>query len=457
MKKMSTGTAIIAAGLIFPDLYAQSLCFEPPAGYLAGTGTKTVCVADFNGDGKPDLALSNHTTGISIVLNNGDGSFGQPSTLAAGALPWALCSADFNGDGKADLASHNMGPGTVSILLGDGTGNFSTAPGFNTGIFNTEASLCAGDFDNNGDMDLAVGSGFNYMLVALGNGDGTFGSAVQFTTGGGRSITAADFNGDGKTDLATTLSVMSGNGTGGFAAPVSLSLGVAPISLISADFNGDGKADLVATDMNDNTTGNLSIILGNASGNFAVGTFISVGNQTVPSVLCSGDFNGDGKMDVATAAIVNHSVGKVAVLPGNGSGGFGAYTLFAVDSFPQAMVAADLNTDGKTDLALAVSQSNADTAGKADILLNCTTLSLNESDAGGPQAVVYPNPNEGRFTVSCSGTLRELTVTDVSGKVVYQTRPVAQTQTVELTTNGIYVVRVTTEKQTFLKKIVVSR
>lgn len=458
MKKIATGSAIIlAVWMVHPDLYAQQPCFGSPIGYLAGTGTKTVCAADFNNDGKPDLALSNHTAGISVLLNNGDGSFGPPSILAAEALPWALCSADFNGDGKADLASHNMGPGTVSILLGDGTGNFSAAPGFSTGIFNTEASLCTGDFDNNGDIDLAVGSGFNYMLVALGNGDGTFGSATQFTTGGGRSITAADVNGDGKTDLATTLSVMSGNGTGGFGAPVSLAMGVAPISLISDDFNGDGKADLVATDRNDNTTRNLSVILGNGSGNFSVGTPISVGNQTVPSSLCSGDFNGDGKRDLATAVILNHNIGKVAILLGNGNGGFGAYTLFAVDSFPQALTAADLNADGKTDLALAVSQSNADTTGKADILLNCTTLGINKPEDIGPQIAVYPNPNEGVFTVSCPGTPNDLTVTDISGKVVYQTRPIAQTQTVALTANGIYVVRVNTEKQTFVTKILVNR
>ena len=457
MQKIGIAILWVAIGFIPSILRAQPVCMEPKTDYLAGTGSKSICAADFNGDGKPDLALGNYASGLSVVLNNGAGGFGAPTGIATGVLPWSLCSADFNGDGKADLATHNNGPGTVSILLGNGTGGFGADIGFGTGLFNNGVSICTGDFDGNGDPDLAIASGFNYMIIALGNGDGTFDSTTQFSTGGGRSILSADFNGDGKADLATTQSLMLGNGTGGFAAPVALSLSATPMSITGADFNGDGKIDLASANMENNITGSFSVALGNGNGTFAAANTFAADSNTVPKLVSSGDFNGDGKVDLASAAIFNNNSGKAIILLGNGSGAFGAPAYFAVDNFPNALVCTDLNVDGKPDLAFATAQSNADTAGQACILLNCNTLGVDEANYIPADISIFPNPAAGTFTVSCPGNMDELKVMDLLGKVLYQIHPNTQSQALSLTENGIYFVLVSSQKQTFLKKVVITR
>jgi len=163
---------------------------------------------DFNGDGKLDLAVIGAnvltgSSGVNILLGNGDGTFSQGATTKSGDF---LTVADFNGDGKLDLAVCSSLNNTVTILLGDGTGNFAAAPGSPITVGLQPEAIVAGDFNNDGKLDLAIANlGDGTVTLLLGNGDGTFTTAAgsPYAVGKGPiGIAAADFNRDGKLDLA---------------------------------------------------------------------------------------------------------------------------------------------------------------------------------------------------------------------------------------------------------------
>src|SRR5256712_3446229 len=215
----------------FPNAaLGQTVSFTPAATFGVGTHPQSVAVGDFNGDGKPDLAVANAGSDtVSVLLGDGDGTFQAARTVAAGSAPVFLAVGDFNGDGKSDLvvADYGFAPDyscypcnrstTFSALLGNGDGTFQSAR--TVGAGSGPNSVAVGDFNGDGKLDLAVA---NYdsttVSVLLGNGDGTFQTAQNFGAGGSPAFVAAgDFNGDGKLDLAvanygsTTVSVLISN------------------------------------------------------------------------------------------------------------------------------------------------------------------------------------------------------------------------------------------------------
>ena len=239
----------------------------------------------------------------------------------------------------------------VSILLGDGAGNFSAATNFGAGTY--PDSVAVGDFNGDGKQDLAVANcGSNNVSILLGDGAGNFGAATNFGTGvayisrGGRFQWRWQARPRRGQRLAqTTCRSCWAMATGSFSAPTNFGTGGDPVSVAVGDFNGDGKQDLAVANRTQTTCRFC----------WAMARAISRRRPTsalaaVPNSVAVGDFNGDGKQDLAVA---NDSSDTVSILLGNGAGSFGAATDFGVGITPFSVAVGDFNGDGKQDLAVA--------------------------------------------------------------------------------------------------------
>jgi hypothetical protein len=289
------------------------------------------------------------------------------SSLNAGGLTiTAIIAADFNGDGELDLAWVDGSP-TVQIELGNGDGTFQAPLQYPVG--NGPGGVFAADFNGDGKLDLAVAnSADNTISILLGNGDGTFQAGKTFATGAYPfSVSAGDFNGDGKLDLAVacngandvagSISILLGNGDGTFQTHTDYTPPT-PFPSVDAmamgDFNGDGKLDVALAD--DANGGFLFILLGNGDGTFQfMNSF--VGNVSYHGMLTA-DVNGDGILDLLISQC--GEPGEIAVLIGNGDGTFQPAVGYSTGQGSCDYVAGDVNADGKLDLAVPIAYSTAD-------------------------------------------------------------------------------------------------
>jgi hypothetical protein len=329
--------------------------FQTKVDQTAGSQPAAVAGEDFNGDGSPDLASADMAgNNLNVLLATSSPftrTFGAAAHYDAGLRPSTVAAADFNRDGRLDLVTASHDTHAASVLLGVGDGTFKPAVGYAVGNITL---VITGDFNGDGRADLLAGTGADGNLYLLaGVGDGTFKSAATaaYVNGIPSAVAASDFNGDGKLDLASAseltdkLTVIFGNGDRTFKneSPQYFNLGTDPSALAVADFNRDGKLDLVAANSG---SGNVSVLLGGASGAFKAPVVFAAGPNASSVVV--GDFNRDGKPDVATA---NADGNNVSLLLGNGTGGFSAHADFDVNASPRSLTVADFNRDGRLDLA----------------------------------------------------------------------------------------------------------
>jgi len=371
--------------------------------FATGTAPRAVTTADFNSDVKLDLATANaNSNTVSILLGNGDGTFGPKSDHATGQRPFSLTSGDFNGDQAPDLAIANFDASTVSILLGVGNGTFLPKNDFATGT-NPETVLTA-DFNRDGKLDLATTDpGANALSILLGNGDGTFAPHSDFATGTfPRGLTTGDFNADGKLDLVNTnesnanVSVFLGNGDGTFGARTDFATGVIPNSVATADCNSDGKLDLaVASSASDA----ISVLLGNGDGTFGPKTNFSTGD--FPFWVITGDFNADNKIDLAVSNAFSNTV---SFFLGNGNGTFSPKADFITGTQPETVAPGDFDRDGKLDLATAnVGDNTASVLLNRQLTLSINDVSVTEGNSGTINAI---------FTVTLSAASSQIVTVD---------------------------------------------
>ncbi len=336
--------------------------FLTQVSYPVGNNPDAVLAADFNGDKKIDLAVANNNDGtVSILLSNGDGTFQAQSTVTVGQSPESIATADFNGDGKLDLATANYGGGSVSVLLGNGDGTFSRN---DVPVSSTPFEVIVSDFNGDGKADIATADYYSSQIdVLLGKGDGTFLSPTPTSLSEPNSIVAGDFNRDGKIDLAVatnstyTVDTLFGNGDGTFQPPL-LGPAIGQGSVIaSGDVNGDGQLDVVATNP---SSASVSVFLGEG------GPLASVLAQPLnPSSgigpALAADMNGDGYPDLVAAQSGTYpSRGQLSVLLNTGKGAFQSPVSTQLETAGAvAILVGDFNGDGKVDVALAnTSNSN---------------------------------------------------------------------------------------------------
>jgi hypothetical protein len=307
----------------------------------SGFADGSILIADLNGDGKPDL-INDGGDYVGIFLGNGNGTFQKQIAfgLRGGGdqrTSSNAAAADFNHDGKLDRAV--VDSGYVGVLLGNGDGTFQPEVEYGNG---NALWVAVGDFNGDGNLDIVTADSSGTVSVLLGNGDGTFGFATSFP-GVGSFIVVADFNHDGKLDVAGTSALVLGNGDGTFGSPIDYPSGGGGAYIAIGDFNNDGNLDLVGSI----SSNQVDVMLGNGDGTFGTPSDFTVGNT--PTSVAVSDFNGDGKADIA---VFNIGWSDVSVLLGNGDGTFQPSLYFATYGGFNSIAVADLNGDGSPDIAV---------------------------------------------------------------------------------------------------------
>ncbi|WP_224240316.1 beta strand repeat-containing protein [Hyalangium gracile] len=332
-------------------------------------------VADLDGDGRPDLVVAvggavAGASALNIAKGRGNGTFSPFTAVSLGTTaqnPQGVAAGDLNADGRLDLVSANANTNTVSVLLDNGAGGYSTPSPWNTG--SSPRAVAIADFDADGKVDLAVanGSGSN-VTVLYGNGDGTFPTSFTFNVGvSPQSLVAVDLNGDGKPDIVTANfggnNVTSLRNNGGrtstsFTSLGNSLLGYPPRAIATGDFNADNKPDIAVVG-NPSSVGSVSVMLGAGDGTLG-GAITTSANLTTPEFkdprgMVVGDFDADGQQDVMVS---NFSDATLILLKGLGNGRFSIGPVTATGTAAVGLVGGDVDGDGKPDLVGPITADN---------------------------------------------------------------------------------------------------
>jgi FG-GAP-like repeat/FG-GAP repeat/RTX calcium-binding nonapeptide repeat (4 copies) len=354
LRKRRSSQRLTAAAVetLEPRRLLAAVVFAPLVTDPVGNGPESVTVADFNGDGVPDVATANYTDGTvsvmlaNLVAGNGDGTFAAPAVYSVGGNPRAVAAgALVSGSMVQDIVTANYNNATVTVLINSGTGTF--APAVTYAVGNAPDAVAIADIGGTADLVVA-NEADDSVSVLIGNGDGTFQPAVTYAVGTGPNGLAVADLGNGSLDIVATnggsnnVSVLLGNGNGTFQAAVNYAVGNEPTSLALADFQNTGTLDIAVANSVDNTVG---ILIGNGDGTFQAETTFAVGNG--PTSIAAADIDGDGNIDLVIAYRAYDNVG---ILLGNGDGTFQAGQTFAVGDTPYSVAVADINNLGSLDV-----------------------------------------------------------------------------------------------------------
>lgn len=439
-----------------------ALSFANPVTYdTAGYGAEAVAAVDVNGDGKPDLVIANgcgsnsscNTGSVTVLLNNGNGTFAPAvSYSSSGFVASAVAVSDVNGDGKPDIVVvNNCSSGSplagcttdanVAVLLGNGDGTFQTTTTYDTDGY-VGQSVAIADVNGDGKPDLIVvnrcGSSStcetsgqspidSTAAVLLGNGDGTFQTAVTYDTGSPDSemVAAGDVNNDGNPDLVVanncylvasicdpngyqlgSVSILIGNSTGSFTVTENYLSGVSLTAAVAlADLANNGNLDIALSGGGASFGGEVGIFSGNGNGTFQDQTTYSLNSYLVGDITIA-DVNGDGNLDlevsfvcdIATVPGCTAGPAGAAVFLGNGDGTFQGAQYFGSIGYSNgpspALAVADFNGDGRPDLV--VSANCADNG--------CSTNDVAEHSIVGVliNTTVFPNSSPSTTVLTAS-------------------------------------------------------
>ena len=359
----------------------QPSCSAPsfsPTNFPTGINPTNLAIADFNNDMKPDLAVTNQVTNdVSVLLGNGNGTFMPQTVYTVGSSPYAVVAGKFNADNNWDLAVANSGSNNVSILLGNGNGTFSAPVNFFAG--SNPISIASGDFNNDSKADLVVANfgGFfsGSVSVLLGTGSGSFTTGTSVRTRTQPSFVAvANFNGDAFQDIivanfgSDSVSTFFGNGTGIFQLQQNITTSGGPVSIELADLGTDGILDLAVANYNMDT---ITYCTGTASGGFVGCSTGSAGGNN-PISITAADFVGSGTKTTAVALSGSNTVNILT-------------SIVSVGQSPNAVKSTDFNADGKPDIVSVNFGSND----VSILINSCTAAKGNIFDYNGDRRTDY--------------------------------------------------------------------